>query len=87
MTDTGAHRPQGGLDEETRQMVVDTVRQLSKRLLTKKAVLEWDRDEIFPEAAVREMLSPRSDSSCCSFPKLTAAWAAAPWTVALSPGK
>jgi alkylation response protein AidB-like acyl-CoA dehydrogenase len=58
MTDTGAHRPQGGLDEETRQMVVDTVRQLSKRLLTKKAVLEWDRDEMFPEAAVREMLSP-----------------------------
>lgn len=58
MTDTGTHRPQGGLDEETRQMVVDTVRQLPKRLLTKKAVLEWDRDEIFPEAAVREMLSP-----------------------------
>jgi len=58
MTDTGSHRPQGGLDEETRQMVVDTVRQLSKRLLTKKAILEWDRDEIFPEAAVREMLSP-----------------------------
>lgn len=58
MTDTGTHRPQGGLDEETRQMVVDTVRQLPKRLLTKKDVLEWDRDEIFPEAAVREMLSP-----------------------------
>ncbi len=58
MTDTGTHRPQGGLDEETRQMVVDTVRQLSKRLLTKKAVLDWDRNEIFPEAAVREMLSP-----------------------------
>jgi alkylation response protein AidB-like acyl-CoA dehydrogenase len=58
MTETGAHRPQGGLDEETRQMVIDTIRQLSKRLLTKKAVLEWDRDEIFPEAAIREMLSP-----------------------------
>jgi alkylation response protein AidB-like acyl-CoA dehydrogenase len=58
MTDTGTHRPQGGLDEETRQMVVDTVRQLAKRLLTKKAVLEWDRKEIFPEAAIREMLSP-----------------------------
>jgi alkylation response protein AidB-like acyl-CoA dehydrogenase len=58
MSDTGAHRPQGGLDEETRQMVVDTVHQLSKRLLTKKAVLEWDRDEIFPEAVIREMLSP-----------------------------
>ena len=58
MTDTGTHRLQGGLDEETRQMVVDTVRQLSKRLLNKKSVLDWDRDEIFPEAAVREMLSP-----------------------------
>ncbi len=58
MTDTGAHRIQGGLDDETRQMVVDTVRQLSKRLLTKKAILEWDRDEVFPEAAIREMLSP-----------------------------
>lgn len=58
MSDSGTHRPQGGLDPETRQMVVDTVRQLSKRLITKKAVLEWDRDEIFPEAAIREMLSP-----------------------------
>jgi alkylation response protein AidB-like acyl-CoA dehydrogenase len=58
MTDTGAHRPQGGLDQETRQMVVDTVRQLSKRLLTRQAVLEWDRDEIFPEAVIREMLGP-----------------------------
>lgn len=55
---TTAHRPHGGLDEDTRQMVVDTVHQLSKRLLTKKAILAWDRDEIFPEAAVREMLSP-----------------------------
>ena len=59
MTDTGTHRPQGGgLDEETRQMVVDTVHQLSQRLLTKQAILEWDREEIFPEQAVREMLSP-----------------------------
>ncbi len=58
MTDTGTHRPQGGLDEETRQMVIDTVRQLTKRLLTQEAILEWDRNEIFPESAVREMLSP-----------------------------
>ena len=58
MIDTGTHRPQGGLDEETRQMVIDTVRQLTKRLLTQKAILEWDRNEIFPESAVREMLSP-----------------------------
>jgi alkylation response protein AidB-like acyl-CoA dehydrogenase len=58
MADTGSHRLQGGLDEETRQMVVDTVRQLSKKLLTPKTILEWDRDEIFPEAAIREMLGP-----------------------------
>jgi alkylation response protein AidB-like acyl-CoA dehydrogenase len=58
MSDTGTHRPQGGLDEETRQMVIDTVHQLAKRLLTKKAILDWDRDEIFPEAAIREMLGP-----------------------------
>lgn len=47
-----------GLDEESRQMVVETVRQLSKKLLTKEKVLEWDRHEIFPEEAVREMLGP-----------------------------
>ena len=58
MTETGTHRPQGGLDEETRQMVVDTVRQLSKRLLTKQSILEWDREETFPESAIREMLGP-----------------------------
>ena len=58
MSDTGTHRPQGGLDEETRQMVIDTVHQLAKRLLTKKAILDWDRDEVFPEAAIREMLGP-----------------------------
>ncbi|MDL2268812.1 acyl-CoA dehydrogenase family protein [Desulfosarcina sp. OttesenSCG-928-A07] len=58
MTETGGHQRQDGLDEETRQMVVDTVHQLAKRLLTQKAVLEWDRDEVFPEAAIREMLSP-----------------------------
>jgi len=47
-----------GLDEESRQMVVDTVLQLRKRLLTKEKVLEYDRKEIFPEAVIREMLGP-----------------------------
>jgi alkylation response protein AidB-like acyl-CoA dehydrogenase len=47
-----------GLDDESRQMVVETVRQLSKKLLTKEKVLEWDKHEIFPEEAVREMLGP-----------------------------
>ncbi len=47
-----------GLDLESRQMVVDTVRQLRKKLLTKENILEWDKVEIFPEAEIRELLSP-----------------------------
>jgi alkylation response protein AidB-like acyl-CoA dehydrogenase len=47
-----------GLDDESRQMVVDTVLQLRKRLLTKEKILEYDKKEIFPEDAIREMLGP-----------------------------
>ncbi|RJQ70205.1 MAG: acyl-CoA dehydrogenase [Desulfobacteraceae bacterium] len=47
-----------GLDLESRQMVVDTVRQLRKKLLSKEKILEWDKDEVFPEAEIREMLGP-----------------------------
>ncbi len=47
-----------GLDVESRQMVVDIVRQLRKRLLTKEKVLEFDEKEIFPEAEIRQMLGP-----------------------------
>ena len=38
-----------GLDLESRQMVLDTVAQLKKRLLTKDKILEYDREEVFPE--------------------------------------
>jgi alkylation response protein AidB-like acyl-CoA dehydrogenase len=47
-----------GLDAESREMVVETVRQLRKRLLTKENILEWDKAEVFPEAEIREMLGP-----------------------------
>jgi alkylation response protein AidB-like acyl-CoA dehydrogenase len=47
-----------GLDEESRQMVVETVRQLRKKLLTRENILQWDKHEVFPEEAVREMLGP-----------------------------
>jgi alkylation response protein AidB-like acyl-CoA dehydrogenase len=47
-----------GLDPESRQMVLDTVAQLRKRLLTKEKILEFDRKEIFPEDIIREMLGP-----------------------------
>jgi alkylation response protein AidB-like acyl-CoA dehydrogenase len=39
-------------------MVVETIRQLRKKLLTKEQILEWDKHEVFPEAVVREMLGP-----------------------------
>lgn len=47
-----------GLDDESRQMVVETVRQLRKKMFTQEKILEWDKHEIFPEAEVREMLGP-----------------------------
>jgi alkylation response protein AidB-like acyl-CoA dehydrogenase len=47
-----------GLDAESRQMVVETVRQLSKKLLTREKISEWDKHEVFPEAVVRELLGP-----------------------------
>ncbi len=39
-------------------MILDTVAQLKKRLLTKDRILEFDRKEIFPEEVIREMLGP-----------------------------
>jgi alkylation response protein AidB-like acyl-CoA dehydrogenase len=47
-----------GLDLESRQMVLDTIGQLKKRLLTKEKILEYDKNEIFPEETIREMLGP-----------------------------
>jgi len=47
-----------GLDPESRQMVLDTVAQLKKRLLTPEKIFEFDRKEIFPEETIREMLGP-----------------------------
>ena len=45
-----------GLDLESRQMIIDTVRQLGKRLLTKEKILAFDKNEIFPEDTIRELL-------------------------------
>ncbi len=47
-----------GLDLESRQMVLETVGQLKKRLLTPEKIFEFDREEIFPEDSIREMLGP-----------------------------
>lgn len=55
---TASDKVRYGLDSEMRQMVLDTVAQLSKRLLAKDKVLEWDKKEVFPEGTIREMLGP-----------------------------
>jgi alkylation response protein AidB-like acyl-CoA dehydrogenase len=47
-----------GLDTESRQMVLDTVKQLRKRLLSKERILAFDKNETFPEETIREMLGP-----------------------------
>ena len=47
-----------GLDQESLQMVLDTIGQLKKRLLTREKILGFDRKEIFPEETIRDMLGP-----------------------------
>jgi len=47
-----------GLDPESRQMVLDTLEMVRKRLLPKEKVLELDKHETFPEEIIREMLGP-----------------------------
>ncbi len=57
-TDSPAQAELYGLDAESRQMAVETVRQLQKRMLTREKILEYDAKEIFPEEVIREMLGP-----------------------------
>ncbi|MDP2645823.1 MAG: acyl-CoA dehydrogenase family protein [Desulfobacterales bacterium] len=47
-----------GLDPASRKMTVDTIRQLRKRLLIKEQILEFDKEEYFPEKTIRRMLGP-----------------------------
>jgi alkylation response protein AidB-like acyl-CoA dehydrogenase len=60
MTETGieggAHLK--GLDEDLMQMILDTVDQIRKRLLTRETILEFDKNNIFPEEIIRTMLGP-----------------------------
>ena len=58
VSDTRKTAEPAGLDPESRKLVLDTMRQLRKKLLTKENVLEWDKNEIFPEKAIRKMLGP-----------------------------
>jgi alkylation response protein AidB-like acyl-CoA dehydrogenase len=63
-------RTLAGLDPESQQMVLDTVAQLKKRLLTKEKILEFDRKEIFPEEVIREMLGPEIGLQLLMIPEI-----------------
>jgi alkylation response protein AidB-like acyl-CoA dehydrogenase len=56
--ESGAGAALKGLDLQSRQMVIDTVSQIKKRLLPKETVLELDKKEIFPEETIRRLLEP-----------------------------
>ncbi|MCK4390249.1 MAG: acyl-CoA dehydrogenase family protein [Desulfobacterales bacterium] len=47
-----------GLDLETRQIVLDTLGLVRKRLLPKEKILELDKKGEFPEEIIREMMGP-----------------------------
>lgn len=47
-----------GLDTESRQIVLDTLGLVRKRLLPKEKILELDKKEEFPEDIIREMMGP-----------------------------
>ena len=57
-TTAGTENALHGLDAQSLQMVLDTVRDLKKRLLTKENILEWDKTETFPEKTIRRLLKP-----------------------------
>lgn len=57
-TTPGTETVPQGMDPQSLQMVLDTVRDLKKRLLTKENILEFDKTETFPEKAIRRMLKP-----------------------------
>ncbi|MGB3975293.1 MAG: acyl-CoA dehydrogenase family protein [bacterium] len=47
-----------GLLIEEREMVLDLIRTLKKRMLTQQKILELDETEAFPEDIIRELLGP-----------------------------
>ena len=57
-TDSEARPSLLGLDEDSRQMILDTIKDLRKRILTKEKILEFDKNDFFPEAEIRKMLEP-----------------------------
>ena len=47
-----------GLDSDSRNMILETVKNLKKKILTKDKILEFDKNDFFPETEIRKMLGP-----------------------------
>ncbi|MCK4297830.1 MAG: acyl-CoA dehydrogenase, partial [Candidatus Marinimicrobia bacterium] len=48
-----------GLDIETREMILDTIRSVHKELLSRDKILKLDESEEFPLDIIKELLSER----------------------------
>jgi len=57
-TDSEARPSLLGLDEDSRQIIIGTIKDLRKRILTKEKILEFDKNDFFPEDIIRKMLDP-----------------------------
>ena len=55
---TPADTSLSGLDTDSINMILDTVKDLKKRILTKDKILEFDKNDFFPESEIRKMLGP-----------------------------
>ncbi len=56
--DTKSANNLSGLNFDSRKMILDTIKDLRKRLLTKEKVIELDKEDVFPEDIIRKMLGP-----------------------------
>lgn len=47
-----------GLDEEDLELILKTIKDLGRDMITPARCLQWDREELFPEEVVRTLLGP-----------------------------
>ncbi len=64
-----------GLDRESLEFTIESIAEFAQRELPDKLLIELDDRDEFPEALVRRMCGEELESSSCSSPRSTAAWA------------
>jgi hypothetical protein len=75
-----------GLDQETRDMILDTLKKYAERKLTPEYLLKLDHEDRFPHEVLQELYDP-SQLGCTCFlsRRVRRGWAAAPMTFTASP--